>query len=219
LNNALPLAVCIAISFFCGALDARAQDGAPAPDHSAQTSLELTAAKAVIDDFHVHLIDIMKRSDKLGQSGRAEELYPVLNKSMNILALGIGAVGKRNWKSWEPAQQDQFIEVFLRFMAATYATRFKSFNGQEFIISGDRPGPKSSVIIMTEVHSKRRDAANIHYLMINRGNRWAVADIFLDGAISEVAMRRSEFSSILRNQGFDALIDAIQQKTADKSTS
>jgi len=217
LNNALPIAVCIAISFFCGVMDAHAQSSATPPVQEMEKTTDLTEAKAVINNFHVSLIDIMKRSEELGLSGRARELYPVLNDSMNILALGVGAVGKRNWRRWEPAQQDQFIEVFLHFMATTYATRFKSFNGQEFVISGDRPGPKSSVIITTEVHSKRRDTTNIHYLMINRGDRWAVADIFLDGAISEVAMRRSEFSSILRSQGFDALIKAIKLKTAEKS--
>ncbi len=37
-------------------------------------------------------------------------------------------------------------------------------------------------------------------------------DVFLKGTISEVATRRSDFSAIMRNQGFDALIAAIDDK-------
>ncbi|TDI60480.1 MAG: hypothetical protein E2O92_05380 [Alphaproteobacteria bacterium] len=180
----------------------------------AEDQAKVAGASAVIDGFHNSLIDILKRSDELGMQGRTDELYPILQKHMNVLALGIGAVGKRNWNSWETEQQDLFIDVFTRFMASTYASRFKEFNNQEFRIVGDRAGPRSSVIIMTEVHSKLPDVVNIHYLMINRNDAWAIADIFLDGAISEVAMRRSDFSGILRTEGFDALITAVDNKTA-----
>ena len=34
----------------------------------------------------------------------------------------------------------------------------------------------------------------------------------LDGAISEVATRRSEFSTIIRNDGIDGLIAALNRK-------
>jgi len=37
-------------------------------------------------------------------------------------------------------------------------------------------------------------------------------DIYLDGAISEVATRRSEFAAILKNEGIDGLIAALNRK-------
>ena len=40
----------------------------------------------------------------------------------------------------------------------------------------------------------------------------SLADIYLDGAISEVATRRSEFATILRNDGIDGLIVALNRK-------
>jgi phospholipid transport system substrate-binding protein len=182
----------------------------------AEDEANIAGASAVIDSFHDSLIDILKRSNELGLQGRADELYPILQKHMNLRALGIGAVGRRSWSEWEPEQQELFIDVFTKFMASTYASRFKEYNNQDFQIVGNRPGPRSSVIIMTEVHSKLPDVVNIHYLMINRNDAWAIADTFLDGAVSEVAMRRSDFSGVLKTDGFDALVAAVEDKTASR---
>jgi phospholipid transport system substrate-binding protein len=41
---------------------------------------------------------------------------------------------------------------------------------------------------------------------------WLISDVYLDGAISEVATRRSEFAAILRNEGVDGLISALNRK-------
>jgi phospholipid transport system substrate-binding protein len=49
-------------------------------------------------------------------------------------------------------------------------------------------------------------------MMRKSGDAWLISDIYLDGAISEVATRRSEFAAILRNEGIDGLIAALNRK-------
>jgi phospholipid transport system substrate-binding protein len=49
-------------------------------------------------------------------------------------------------------------------------------------------------------------------MMRHNGESWLISDIYLDGAISEVATRRSEFSTILRKEGIDSLIAALNRK-------
>ncbi len=44
------------------------------------------------------------------------------------------------------------------------------------------------------------------------GDGWLISDIYLDGAISEVATRRSKFATILRKNGIDGLIAALNRK-------
>jgi hypothetical protein len=41
---------------------------------------------------------------------------------------------------------------------------------------------------------------------------WLISDIYLDGAISEVATRRSEFAAILNTEGIDGLIAVLNRK-------
>jgi ABC-type transporter MlaC component len=41
---------------------------------------------------------------------------------------------------------------------------------------------------------------------------WLISDIYLDSAVSEVAARRSEFAAILKKDGIDGLIAALNRK-------
>jgi ABC-type transporter MlaC component len=49
-------------------------------------------------------------------------------------------------------------------------------------------------------------------MMHRNGNSWLISDIYLDCAISEVARRHSEFAAILKSQGIDGLIAALNRK-------
>jgi len=49
-------------------------------------------------------------------------------------------------------------------------------------------------------------------MMRRSGDNWLISDVYLDGAISEVATRRSEFGAILKNDGIDGLIAALNRK-------
>ena len=49
-------------------------------------------------------------------------------------------------------------------------------------------------------------------MMRRSGDNWLISDIYLDGAISEVATRRSEFAAILKTEGVDGLTSALNRK-------
>ena len=44
--------------------------------------------------------------------------------------------------------------------------------------------------------------------------RWQIVDVYLAGTVSELATRRSEFSGILKAQGINGLIAALNGKAA-----
>jgi phospholipid transport system substrate-binding protein len=52
----------------------------------------------------------------------------------------------------------------------------------------------------------------INYLMRDDDGAWQIADVYLDGTISQLATQRSEFHSILRRKGVDGLIATLKQK-------
>jgi phospholipid transport system substrate-binding protein len=56
------------------------------------------------------------------------------------------------------------------------------------------------------------DPVEVDYLMRQEGGGWLISDIYLDGTISEIATRRSEFAAIVRSQGVDGLIAALNRK-------
>ena len=66
--------------------------------------------------------------------------------------------------------------------------------------------------VKSQIVKANGDPVNVDYLMRRNGEGWLISDIYLDGAISEVATRRSEFGAIIRSQGVDGLIAALNRK-------
>jgi phospholipid transport system substrate-binding protein len=54
----------------------------------------------------------------------------------------------------------------------------------------------------------------LDYLLRESAVGWQIVDVFLSGTVSELATRRSEFSSVMRRGGAEALVDALQKKVA-----
>ena len=52
----------------------------------------------------------------------------------------------------------------------------------------------------------------MNYLLEEINSQWKVFDILLTGSISEIATKKSEFFSIIRESGAEGLIEKINQK-------
>jgi phospholipid transport system substrate-binding protein len=78
-------------------------------------------------------------------------------------------------------------------------------------VTGEQPAP-AGVIVKSQIVKANGEPVKIDYLMRRSGDSWLISDIYLDGAISEVATRRSEFAAILKTEGIDGLIAALNRK-------
>ena len=67
-------------------------------------------------------------------------------------------------------------------------------------------------MVKSQIIKANGEPVKVDYMMRRNGDGWLIGDIYLDGAISEVATRRSEFATILRNDGVDGLIAALNRK-------
>jgi ABC-type transporter MlaC component len=47
------------------------------------------------------------------------------------------------------------------------------------------------------------------------GQQWQVADVYLQGTISQIAALRSQFSAVLLRDGASGLIEALNRKTSN----
>jgi len=117
----------------------------------------------------------------------------------------------RTWAGLSEAQRQQVSESFGRYISAIYADRFDSYDGQKLEVTGEQPAP-SGVMVRSQIIKASGEPVKVDYMMRRNGESWLISDIYLDGAISEVATRRSEFSTILKNEGIDGLIAALNRK-------
>ena len=174
-----------------------------------------------IRGFYASLERTMKEGRVLGQSGRYARLAPVVDRAFDIPAMARLSVGP-SWAAMSPAQQQRVVEAFAHYVSATYADRFDTYSGEQFQVLGQQPYGEQA-IVQTRIVKPNGEPVVVNYLMRDNGGEWQIGDVYLSGMISQLATQRSEFQSILRRQGVDGLIVALNRKvdlltqSADKS--
>jgi phospholipid transport system substrate-binding protein len=160
--------------------------------------------------FYDALLTTMRNGPTLGQSGRYARLAPVVDRIFDVPSMTRLAIGP-TWATLSPAQQQQLVEAFRHYVAATYADRFDSYSGQQLQVTGERPY-NADIIVQTKIVNSDGDTTTLDYLMRQNQGSWQISDVYLDGTISQLAIQRSEFYSILRREGVDGLVMALNRK-------
>jgi phospholipid transport system substrate-binding protein len=164
----------------------------------------------IVKGLYDALLSTMKNGRILGQSGRFAQLDPVIRRSFDIASMARLSIGS-SWAGLSESQRQQITDSFGRYISAIYADRFDSYAGQQLEVTGEQPAP-SGVMVRSQIIKASGEPVKVDYMMRRNGEAWLISDIYLDGAISEVATRRSEFSTILKNEGIDGLIAALNRK-------
>lgn len=177
------------------------------------TAAEQTDAAKVVDGLHQSLLDAMKRSKELGYKGRYAALDPVVSASFDFPSIARIVVGKY-WSGLKPEEQKNFIETFARLSTATYASRFDSFDGESFRIVSEEKQRGNNMLIKTELTRSDGDKVRLDYLVHNgEDNKWRILNVIADG-VSDLSLKRSEYTSIINSEGFAALIAKLNAKIA-----
>jgi phospholipid transport system substrate-binding protein len=165
-----------------------------------------TAVRSLYDT----LLANMRSGPSLGASGRYARIEPVVRRVFDIPFMTRLAVGPE-WTNLTEAQRQQVSQAFERYIAAIYAERFDNYSGEQLKVIGEQSSP-GGTIITSQIVKSTGEPVNINYLVRQNGGGWQIADVYLNGTISELATRRSEFASILRTRGINGLIAMLNTK-------
>jgi len=169
-----------------------------------------TSGGDTVQGLYDALLNTMKNGRTLGRSGRFTQLAPVIRRSFDVASMARLSVGP-SWAGLSEPQRQQMTESFGRYISAIYADRFDSYDGQKLEVTGEQVAP-SGVMVKSQIIKASGEPVKVDYMMHRNGDNWLISDIYLDSAISEVATRRSEFAAILRKEGIDGLIAALNRK-------
>ncbi len=178
-----------------------------------------SGVQAVVQRLNTTLLDVMQSAEALGYQGRYEKLDPVLRATFDFAFMAKIAVG-RAWNDLERGERTDLVERFSRMSVATFAARFDGYSGERFEIFGEKPGPRDTVIVDDRIIRPEDPAVGLNFVLRADGDAvdkdgWRIIDVMLDGKFSELARQRAEFSSVLKNGGFEELITALDQRIAE----
>lgn len=168
----------------------------------------------VIEGYYTTLLRAMQNGPKLGYKGRYSLLTPAVEKTFNISLMAQSSVGSF-WDKMTDDQRKALVSAFHDFTIANYAHSFDDFGGEKFVTTESKETPRKDIIVYTTLVKSDGDKVALNYLLRQDGDHYKVIDVFLDGSISQIATRRSEYTSLIRKSGVDALIEAIRKKVVD----
>jgi phospholipid transport system substrate-binding protein len=172
-----------------------------------------TMPAATLNIFYETLLATMKDGPKLGFAGRRQKLTPAITQAFDLPLMTRLVVGLQ-WPSLSTEDQKQLVAAFADFSIATYASQFDDFSGERFEVDPKAaPAPGNDVIVKTKLIQSNGEPVQLDFLLRQEQAEWRIIDVFLSGTISQLAARRSAFSSILREQGARGLIAALKEKT------
>ena len=172
----------------------------------------------VVQSLYDALLGVMKGSKDLGFSGRYERLKPAIETAYNLPLMSRLSIGPQ-WQSLTPAQQEQMAVAFDAFTVATYANRFDDYSGEKFEVLPETTAASGGVIVQTRLVKGNGEPVTLNYLMRQNGDKWQIIDVFLSGTISELATRRSEFTSVIRRDGAQGLLQLLDRRVAELKAS
>lgn len=168
----------------------------------------------VVDRLHAAMLGVMKKSPATGFQERFDALAPAITEAFDFPRMARTVVG-RYWKDLDETERKTLIRVFRGFTITKYASRIQAHSGQSFRLIDVTPGAHQTTIVRSEFVADGEEPIALTYVLVNgRDGRLRIADVLLKGAYSELARLRSEYTSVIRRKGFDALIRAVEDKTA-----
>ena len=169
--------------------------------------------EAPIAAFNAGLLAGMKSGPAVPFATRAAALAPLMERAFDLRTILQTSVGP-GWNRFSAAQQADILAAFRAFTVATWVANFDSFVGEtlEILPGGRKVG--NDEVIATRIVPPTGAATRLDYVMRQGPAGWQAVDILVDGAISRVAVQRSDFRTLLKDGDPAPLIANLRDRAA-----
>jgi phospholipid transport system substrate-binding protein len=198
--------IAVVVLFLLASLPAALAAEADVPATQAETPQ--ASAKATVQTFYDGLLATMKDGPTLGFSGRAAKIKPLVEKTYSLefmIRLIVGA----KWASISDADKAMVLAAFSDWVVANYASQFTSFDGEKFVTGEVTDGGKGTLVVQTQIVPSDGKPVSLGYRMLNG----KVIDVYLEGSVSQLALWRSQFASVIGKDGINGLVERLKSQT------
>lgn len=152
------------------------------------------------------------RNEALAGPDRRAKLRDAIGPHFDFETMSRSILAKA-WTNASDAEREQFLALFQNMLENTYIVAMEDYAGQTVAYGKERMKGK---IASVETFIVRTTGVKtpVVYSLRTRDGRWLAYDVAVEG-ISLVNNYRSSFRSIVRKDGMQALLDAMEQKVKE----
>lgn len=153
----------------------------------------------------------IKQNPEMLRTIMEEELLPHIDYQFAaFMVLG------KHFKTVPKDKLEEYVSVFRQYLITTYAVAMGYYDNQEVVFEPNGEfADKKSVTVRAVVQDPTRPEINIAFKVRKNAktNEWKAYDMVAEG-ISLLSSKRSEFESILRQDGIDPVLALMRDKIA-----
>jgi phospholipid transport system substrate-binding protein len=152
-------------------------------------------------------------SDKsIPLSDREAKIRDLLRKNFDLETIGRFVLSK-HWRQATPDQQADYLSLFSEFVLRTYARRLGGYGNEQFKITSAKPLGQRDALVTTEISRQAGPPIAAGWRVRETDNSYKIIDVMVEG-VSMAATQRSEFETIVRDQGLVGLIEILRAKVS-----
>ncbi|HIF09086.1 MAG TPA: ABC transporter substrate-binding protein [Sneathiellales bacterium] len=156
-------------------------------------------------------LGVLKETSENDLSARKTVFRDILTEGFDLKAIGRLVLG-RHWRAAGAEQRTEYLHLFSEYVLKTYSSMLGGYTDEKFEIGKARPTGKADMLVESRIVRSNGPPVVVNWRVRIIGDKYRVIDISVEG-VSMVLTKRSEFSSVIKNKGFDALLTALQPRT------
>jgi phospholipid transport system substrate-binding protein len=151
------------------------------------------------------------RKEELAEN--REELYALINEVLLPRfdrKLAAQLVLAKHWRTASEEQRERFINAFYNSLLRKYADGLLEFDEDRIEVlefRGDSEAKRA--LVKTNVTLDDGTQVPVHYDLVNRGDRWLIFNVKVEG-VSYVSNYRTELDAEIRASSLQAVIDRLE---------
>jgi phospholipid transport system substrate-binding protein len=199
---------------FCLSLVAVAAVGAVGPT-AAETitstdqhqGRSLDVAKRFISDLAQDSMQVLRKADDNAEQKQAkfEKLW---NEGVSFDTISRFVLG-RYWRAATPEQQERYQSLFAASIIRTSVNALTSLDQEPLKIVDARLAGKKDMLVSSRIIRVGGPSIPVDWRVRVIDGRYQVIDVMIEG-VSMALTKRSEYSAVVKNQGLEGLLDALQ---------
>ncbi len=166
-----------------------------------------------VNKLHASLLNIMENDGTKSFQERYNVIEEIVVTHFNTPLIAKIILG-RYWKTLEKQDQKDFIDSFNRLTISTYVNRFNFYNGEFFKTLSIEQMKKNRFLIRTEFVRVDDKPISFNYIVQSNMGVWKIISVIANG-INDLSLKRADYSSVIKERGFDPLITSLKQKIKD----
>ena len=188
-------------------LDKKIKEKNPS-SHSEDSKSKNLDAIDTINELHEGLIKVSNK-----EIYEYKKFMPIIKNTYDIEKMLIMILGN-SWKNSNLEKQKKILSAFEEYVTKNYLKRFIKIRNAKFKIEKKKNIKNKFIMVETILIPNNNETVSINYLLSNKNGEWKIFDVLLAGSISEIATKKSEFSSLLKDGKIDKLIEALNEKNS-----